>query len=234
MRPAPALRSSSFDPTIKVDPIHGYETTGLGTSTFLEGAPASRAAMMARTHSDSGNINVDAGEGSAGRPRATSDHASGLGRKKSVIQRIRGAYKTRQESGGIGAGPSSTGPPGAGTPSDRGTSSPPAYASIPGAQQTEYFDMKGPVATGSSTASPSHTGPPLRKIHSDLQDAPGYSDLEEEDEVAASSAHGSDPTASLSPLYRPASKTDSANGQAGPGLLGRVRSLRVGGGKRRE
>lgn len=90
-RPDAGLRAASFDPTSLTDPIHGYESVGLGTSTFLEGAPASRSAMLARTTSDNSSKNEN-------RPRATSDYASGasgLGRKKSVLQKIRGAYRDR-------------------------------------------------------------------------------------------------------------------------------------------
>lgn len=89
-RPTIGVRTASFDPSSNVDPIHGYESVGLGTTTFLEGAPASRSAMLARTVSDNGSRNEL-------RPRATSDYASnsGLGRKKSVLQKIRGAYRER-------------------------------------------------------------------------------------------------------------------------------------------
>jgi hypothetical protein len=220
MRPAPALRSSSFDPTMKVDPIHGYESVGLGTSTFLEGAPASRAAMMARTNSENSAVMAEQGDGS--RPRATSDNASGLGRKKSVIQRIRGAYKGRQESNG---GPSRTQSPGMQT-GEPASSSPPAYASLPG--QQEYFDVKGSSSTAVA---------PLRKIQSELQEAPGYADVTEE-EAVASTARGSPEY--MSPLYRPASKSEGSDRAAGSGsssgqgaFVKRVRSLRVGG-KRKE
>lgn len=89
-RPDAGLRTASFDPASHTDPIHGYESVGLGTSTFLEGAPASRSAMLARTVSDNGSKQES-------RPRATSEYASGagLGRKKSVLQKIRGAYRDR-------------------------------------------------------------------------------------------------------------------------------------------
>jgi len=67
--------------TTRVEPIHGEETLGLGTSTFLEGAPASRTAMK----------------------RRESEHAAlpegGLGRKKSLAQKIRGINNSRREYG---------------------------------------------------------------------------------------------------------------------------------------
>ncbi|KAJ5965761.1 hypothetical protein N7481_012475 [Penicillium waksmanii] len=68
----------SFDPRSLVDPIHGSETAGLGTSTFLDGAPASRSAM-ARRQSEN-----DQGLAPSG----------GLARKKSLAQRLRGKSGT--------------------------------------------------------------------------------------------------------------------------------------------
>jgi hypothetical protein len=58
--------------TTKTEPVHGDETLGLGSSTFLEGAPASRAAMQRRESESNGTA------------------ANGLGRKKSLAQKIRG------------------------------------------------------------------------------------------------------------------------------------------------
>ncbi|KAJ5153484.1 uncharacterized protein N7482_009962 [Penicillium canariense] len=66
----------SFDPGARIDPIHGVESMGLGTSTFLDGAPASRSAI-ARRQSE----NDDSGAG-------------GLQRKKSLAQRLRGKSGT--------------------------------------------------------------------------------------------------------------------------------------------
>jgi len=68
----------SFNPTDRVEPVHGSETVGLGTSTFLEGAPASRTAIQRRESQ-------------------TEDMAigGGLSRKKSLAQRIRGMSGSR-------------------------------------------------------------------------------------------------------------------------------------------
>ena len=63
--------------TTRVEPIHGEETLGLGTSTFLEGAPASRTAMQRRESEQ------------------TSPTEGGLGRKKSLAQKIRGINNRR-------------------------------------------------------------------------------------------------------------------------------------------
>ncbi|KAI2786214.1 hypothetical protein POX_g08596 [Penicillium oxalicum] len=70
----------TFDPGARVDPVHGQESMGLGTSTFLDGAPASRSAI-ARRQSD----HDDTGSG-------------GLQRKKSLAQRLRGKSGTGRPS----------------------------------------------------------------------------------------------------------------------------------------
>ncbi|KAF1985312.1 Pal1-domain-containing protein [Aulographum hederae CBS 113979] len=74
-RPSLEARAMSFNPTERVEPVHGEETVGLGTSTFLEGAPASRVAIQRRESQT--NTEMAAG-------------AAGLQRKKSLAQRIRG------------------------------------------------------------------------------------------------------------------------------------------------
>jgi hypothetical protein len=67
-------RSASFNPLDRVEPVHGEESVGLGTSTFLEGAPASRAAIQRRATED----------------EYSSEPSNGLSRKKSLAQKIRG------------------------------------------------------------------------------------------------------------------------------------------------
>lgn len=71
-----------FNPT-RQDPIHGDESMGLGTSTFLEGAPASKTAMQRR---ESETEATAFGPPSAG---------GGLSRKKSLAQKIRGISNNR-------------------------------------------------------------------------------------------------------------------------------------------
>ena len=78
-------RTSSFNPTARVEPVHGDESLGLGTSTFLEGAPAPRAALQ-RRESESDN----AGFGNSG----------GLGRKKSLVQKIRSINRSDRSATG--------------------------------------------------------------------------------------------------------------------------------------
>lgn len=88
-------RASSFNPTSRVDPVHGEESLGLGTSTFLEGAPAARAAIQRR---ESENDQIP-GLGNGG----------GLGRKRSLAQKIRGISNSNR--GGASAGPRKVTPP---------------------------------------------------------------------------------------------------------------------------
>ncbi|KAI9852385.1 MAG: hypothetical protein M1838_000907 [Thelocarpon superellum] len=72
----------AFNPIARVDPVHGDESLGLGTSTFLEGAPASRNAIK-RRESESETVPTLSGAG-------------GLSRKKSLVQKIRGMNSSRQ------------------------------------------------------------------------------------------------------------------------------------------
>lgn len=73
-RPQPE-RSASFNPTARIEPVHGSLTAGLGTSTFLEGAPASQAAIQRR------ESEFEAAQREA--------NANGLSRTKSLAQRIK-------------------------------------------------------------------------------------------------------------------------------------------------
>ncbi|KAJ6072162.1 hypothetical protein N7499_010176 [Penicillium canescens] len=65
---------NNFDPTARVEPVHGSESMGLGTSTFLDGAPASRSAMARRQSENETSMGQN----------------GGLARKKSLAQRLRG------------------------------------------------------------------------------------------------------------------------------------------------
>lgn len=72
-QPRPRGDMPVFDPLARGSILHGDETLGLGTSTFLEGAPAARAAIQKREEERAADV-VD----------------GGLQRKKSLAQRIRG------------------------------------------------------------------------------------------------------------------------------------------------
>ena len=71
-----------FDPTSRGDILHGDESLGLGTSTFLEGTPAARTVIQKREAEQAAEI----AEG-------------GLQRKKSLAQRIRGINRGPREYG---------------------------------------------------------------------------------------------------------------------------------------
>jgi len=79
-----------INPTDRIEQVHGEETHGLGTSTFLDGAPASKTAMQRRESEDQtlptegNNYNNN-----------TNNTDGGLARKKSLAQRLRGMSATR-------------------------------------------------------------------------------------------------------------------------------------------
>jgi len=80
----------AFDPKKNADIIHGDETPGLGTSTFLDGTPASRAAVQKSESTDD-------------RPKSPNGMNSdgGLQRKKSLAQKIRSISQNRTMDGPI-------------------------------------------------------------------------------------------------------------------------------------
>jgi hypothetical protein len=87
-KPAPIV--AEFSAKGREDIVHGEQTHGLGTSTFLEGAPASRKAIQE--------------ESDAQRQKQLAEN--GLGRKKSIAQRFRGISQPRR----YGDGPRITSP----------------------------------------------------------------------------------------------------------------------------
>lgn len=72
------------DPTKRGEYVHGTESTGLGTSTFLDGAPASRRDITRRDSDD--------------KPTGLAP-GGGLSRKKSIAQRFRGMSNNRRGPG---------------------------------------------------------------------------------------------------------------------------------------
>lgn len=119
-------RASSFNPTARVDKIHGEESMGLGTTTHLEGAPAARAAIV-RRESEADQVPV-------------SGNTGGLGRKRSLAQKIRGISNVNR---GHGVGPSGriTSPEGIfvreTTPTSPG--GPPKAGGMPNIKETNPF-----------------------------------------------------------------------------------------------
>ncbi|KIW50034.1 hypothetical protein PV05_11658 [Exophiala xenobiotica] len=94
-RRPPTERSTSFNPIARTEPVHGSETAGLGTSTFLEGAPASRAAIQRR------ESEYEAQQQAL---------ANGLSRKKSLAQRIK-SVRPKMSDGGRMTSPEPIGTP---------------------------------------------------------------------------------------------------------------------------
>ncbi|KAF2824795.1 Pal1-domain-containing protein [Ophiobolus disseminans] len=86
----PMPPTAEFSAKGRADIIHGEQSRGLGTSTFLEGAPASQKAIQQETE--------------AQRERVLAE--GGLGRKKSIAQRFRGISQPRR----FGDGPRITSP----------------------------------------------------------------------------------------------------------------------------
>lgn len=78
---APAPIAGEFSAKGREDIVHGQQTHGLGTSTFLEGAPASRTAVEQDFEQKRAN------------------EINGLGRKKSIAQRFRGISQPRRQYG---------------------------------------------------------------------------------------------------------------------------------------
>lgn len=83
-RPVKNEPTTMFGTKERSDIVHGSETYGLGTSTFLEGAPASRTAIQQREFENQKAL----AEG------------GGLGRKKSIAQRFRGISAPRRDADG--------------------------------------------------------------------------------------------------------------------------------------
>lgn len=76
----------------KVEPVHGEESMGLGTSTFLDGAPASRAAIQKSAKEEAEKAEA-----------AMAGSGGGLGRKKSIAQKIRGISNANRRGDYVGA-----------------------------------------------------------------------------------------------------------------------------------
>ncbi|KAK9237547.1 hypothetical protein V1525DRAFT_450381 [Lipomyces kononenkoae] len=88
-----------FDPVLKADPVHGDISLGLGSSTFLEGAPASKAAIMQQRMKDkeSDATVVDFSRLGGSEANASASTGAGLTRKKSIVQKIIGMNNSTKE-----------------------------------------------------------------------------------------------------------------------------------------
>jgi hypothetical protein len=83
-RPSKAIEPVVVSAAQRVEPVHGDESLGLGTSTFLEGTPASRNAIQRRETEEA------------------IPEGNGLQRKKSLAQKIRGISNNKRDIGPSG------------------------------------------------------------------------------------------------------------------------------------
>ncbi|ANB15813.1 hypothetical protein AWJ20_3457 [Sugiyamaella lignohabitans] len=189
-RPSPETDESKrvFNPGVKEEPVHGDFSMGLGSSTFLEGAPASREAIKQSVEEQQSAV------------------ANGLGRKKSLVQRLRGNSNSgplpvppRPHRYNSASGPSSSNPELAGStdgPVSRTSSHP------------NPIDSRGAGSSGSS---------------------PKYVTTTSEDYVRSSEeSNPKSPPAITVQLASGSANSGSSNGGGGNGLLRRVKSLKVG------
>lgn len=199
-RPPPVDRTGNFNPGAKVDQLHGRETMGLGTSTFLEGAPAARVAIQRRES-----------EGDTG----------GLTRKKSLAQKIRGISNNRDRRPYIPAYA-----PAVGSPEPERAISPEGVqsAGLPKISEKNPFfddydkayDNKG--ATIKSAAEGKEKKPNVSVDETDSGDNVIRRTLTEGVEHAKATE---DPKRSDNPV--------GSEGKSSGGFLNRVKSLRSGG-----
>ncbi|OAF63291.1 hypothetical protein VC83_00043 [Pseudogymnoascus destructans] len=136
----PSVQSS----TMKVEPVHGDESLGLGTSTFLEGAPASKAAIQ-RTAAET-----------AGAESAAAKAGGGLARKKSLAQKIRGINNPRRE---FAPGPARRGSSNDSRPSP---SSPGQYGNAGRKESITFREPENKPTRSPPGCSPGREGPGAR------------------------------------------------------------------------
>ncbi|KAF7542459.1 hypothetical protein G7Z17_g11545 [Cylindrodendrum hubeiense] len=143
MYPSARLDPPIFDPIARGSIVHGEETEGLGTSTFLEGTPAARSAI-ARRQAEQAQENLE----------------GGLQRKKSLAQRIRhikqGPRDTAGRSNNDGAY-SRISPEAMGSAASTGSDNNPFFAEFNKGE--EGFSVRG----RDDNRSPPNPGPKTRR-----------------------------------------------------------------------
>jgi hypothetical protein len=147
----PVVPTGEFSAKGRQDIVHGEESHGLGTSTFLDGAPASRTAIQ----KDSDNQRMN--------------EINGLGRKKSIAQRFRGISQPRR----TGDGPRITSPEARYNPalSPQGPYSAGAIAENKANELNPFFDEYTKAYDGkgasirASEASRDQNSPPRAPLH---------------------------------------------------------------------
>lgn len=128
--PLARIRSNKrqeFNPKGGVEPIHSEESYGLGTSTFLEGAPASKSALQRRESET----------------EASALQGGGLSRKKSLAVRLRGLSQPRRSNDPSGERVLSPdaryGPGSPGSPAEAVSAGGPARIRHPSSQEKNPF-----------------------------------------------------------------------------------------------
>lgn len=210
--PGRAVTTAHFDPVARVEPIHAEETMGLGTSTFLEGAPASKKAVMQRRESETQMPEQGMGAGGGG----------GLGRKKSLAQRFRGGIRGDRPAvrspelprynNGVNDSSMPDSPP------------PPSRAPpIPSREAREVQSAGGPSRMHNGESNP------FDNMYDAAYDRKGASITVAEKERGGGRARA--PSSPMRPLERRVT-TDSADGdpenRPAGGFLSRVKSLKGG------
>lgn len=158
-----AIPTGIFSAKGREDIVHGEQTHGLGTSTFLEGAPASRTAV----------------EQDFEAKRAA--EMNGLGRKKSIAQRFRGISQPRRQYGDgpriqspdarYGGQTSPQGPYSAGPLSQNKTTELNPFFD----EYNKAYDSKGAAISGKETGDSPPRAPLQRAITTDSAGSVGES-----------------------------------------------------------
>jgi len=180
-----------FDPRSRGSIVYGEESLGLGASTFLEGTPAARAAIQ-RTQAE----------------QAQQTAAEGLGRSKSIAQRIRGIKREPREYGPSGR---ITNPEGAYTsrrsPDGNGPATSVSYTGERNPFFSEYGKEPETISVRQNGAKSPGTPPPVPR---------------------RGSANGLERRATADVT----SPTEEGSSKSSGGFLARVKSLKGGGRKR--
>ncbi|KAJ4298656.1 hypothetical protein N0V88_003687 [Collariella sp. IMI 366227] len=143
-----------FDPTSRGNILHGDESLGLGTSTFLEGTPAARTAIQKREEERAAEVMND-----------------GLQRKKSLAHRIRnmnrggrdfqpsGRMTNPEHNYGVRRSPSQSGPNSASSYTERN----PFFAEYGSGKGEEEFTVRKADPYGNKVSPTSPRSGPLER-----------------------------------------------------------------------
>lgn len=228
-----AQRGSLWNPVERVEQVHGVETVGLGTSTFLEGTPASRNAIQRRESE---------AEKEARLAGLDPNGAGGLGRKKSLAQRIRGMSAPRRpmvDANGVritSPGARSAAMPSPGSSAVRG----PTSAGSRNENQPffsdydEAYDKKGAAIRQAKEGAGSEE---VRR--GSIPEVPEVPPLPAQDEISvvksserAATSETKKPAAPTVTVERENENSGDANPKSGGGFMTRMKSLK-GGGRRK-